>query len=139
MDLGRPSLRLMLLFGAVAIPPLVGLAALVYFAPDWVASVGVGTALLLAVLAGAIWAVVVAIAGSRVIAADLRSMVELAERGAPEGEGGTESLTAVQRRLATALDERNRQIASLAEAVGPRRSALRQSRSRRAWCGSRDR
>ncbi len=118
MDLGRPSLRLLLLFGAVAIPPLVGLAALVYFAPDWVASVGVGTALLLAVLAGAIWAVVVAIAGSRVIAADLRSMVELAERGAPEGEGGTESLTAVQRRLATALDERNRQIASLAEAVG---------------------
>jgi len=118
MDLGRPSLRLLLLFGAVAIPPLVGLAALVYFAPEWVAGVGVGTALLLAVLAGAVWAVLVAVVGSRVIAADLRSMVELAERGAPEGEGGTESLTAVQRRLATALDERNRQIASLAEAVG---------------------
>ena len=114
MDLGRPSLRLLLLFGAVAIPPLVGLAALVYFAPDFVASVGVGTALLLAVLAGAIWAVIVAVAGSRVIAADLRSMVELAERGTPDRE----SLTADQRRLATALDERNRQIASLAEAVG---------------------
>jgi len=118
MDLGRPSVRLLLLFGAVAIPPLVGFAALVSFAPDWVAGIGVGTALLLAVLAGALWAVVVAVAGSRVIAADLRSMVELAERGAPEGEGGTESLSAVQRRLATALDERNRQIASLAAAVG---------------------
>ncbi|HEX6474926.1 MAG TPA: HAMP domain-containing sensor histidine kinase [Candidatus Limnocylindria bacterium] len=118
MDFGRPSVRLLLLFGAVAIPPLVGLAALFYFARDWVASVGVGTTLLLAALAGALWAVVVAVVGSRIIAADLRSMVELAERGAPEGEGGTESLSAVQRRLATALDERNRQIASLAEAVG---------------------
>lgn len=118
MDLGRPSVRLLLLFGAVAIPPLVGLAVLVYFAPDWVAGVGVGTALLLAVLAGAVWAAVVAVIGSRVIAADLRSMIELAERGAPGSDAGAEGMSAEQRRMAAALDERNRQIASLVEAVG---------------------
>lgn len=118
MDFGRPSLRLLLLFGAVAMPPMVGLAALLAFAPEWVAEVGLGTALLLAAAAGAVWAAIVAVAGSRAIGRDLAAMVELAERGAPDADTTADELSAVQRRLATALEERNRQIASLAAAVG---------------------
>ena len=118
MDLSRPYLRLLALFGAVALPPLVGLAALLYFAPDWVARVCTGSALLLAGLGGAIWAVVVAVVGSRAIARDLSVLVELAERGAPGADMTPDALSGAQRRLATALDERYRQIASLAAALG---------------------
>jgi signal transduction histidine kinase len=117
MDLSRPSLRLLALFGAVAIPPLVGLAALLAFARDWVDRVGMGSTLLLVASGGAIWAAVMAVAGSRAIGRDLSVLVELAERGAPDTDATVEGLSAVQRRLATALDERNRQIASLAAAV----------------------
>src|SRR5687767_8097965 len=118
VDFGRPSLRLLALFGAVALPPLVGLAALLSFAPDFVARVGMGTALLIAVAAGAVWAAVVAVAGSRAIGRDLSVLVELAERGAPGIDVSPDALSVAQRRLANALDERNRQIASLAAALG---------------------
>jgi signal transduction histidine kinase len=117
MDLSRPSLRLLGLFGAVAIPPLVGLAAVMAFEPDWVADVGVGTVLLLSALAGAVWAVVMAWVGSRAFGQDFSRLIELAERGAPAGDDDVEALSAAQRRLAGALEERNRQIASLAAAV----------------------
>ncbi|HYN63273.1 MAG TPA: HAMP domain-containing sensor histidine kinase [Candidatus Limnocylindrales bacterium] len=116
MDLSRPSLRLLALFGAVALPPLIGLAALINFAPEWVDQVGMGTALLLAAGGGAILAGVMAVAGSRAIGRDLSVLVELAERGSP-GDATSDGLSAVQRRLAAALDERNHQIASLAAAL----------------------
>ena len=116
MDLSRPSLRLLVLFGAVAIPPLVALAIVMAFEPDWVADVGVGTVLLLSALGGVAWAVVMAWVGSRAIGQDLSRLIELAERGAGS-EVDAESLTAAQRRLTGALEERNRQIASLAAAV----------------------
>jgi signal transduction histidine kinase len=118
VDFGRPSLRLLALFGAVALPPLIGLAALFAFAPEWAAEVGTGTTLLLATAGGAVWAAIVAIAGSRAIGRDLSAMVELAERGATGSEATIEGLSDAHRRLATALDERNRQIALLATAVG---------------------
>jgi signal transduction histidine kinase len=116
MDLSRPSLRLLVLFAAAAIPPLVGLAILLAMAPEWVSQVGLGTALLIAAAAGAVWAGIVAIAGSRAIARDVRTLVELAERGSgstPESELASEPF----RRVASALEERNRQIARLADAV----------------------
>ena len=118
MDFGRPSLRLLALFGAVALPPLIGFAALLTLAPDWVARMGMGTALLLAAVVGALWAVVMAVVGSRAIGRDLSVLVELAERGAPDATIGPEGLSTAQRRLANALDERNRQIAALAAALG---------------------
>jgi signal transduction histidine kinase len=77
-----------------------------------------GTTLLVSTAAGAVWAAVVAIAGSRAIARDLAAMVELAERGALGADATDDGLSAVQRRLATALEERNRQIGALAAAVG---------------------
>jgi signal transduction histidine kinase len=118
VDFSRPSLRLLVLFGAVALPPLIGLAALLTFAPAFVNRVGMGTALLIAAAAGAIWAVVMAVAGSRAIGRDLSVLVELAERGAPGTEIAPEGMSPAQRRLASALDERNRQIATLAAALG---------------------
>ena len=117
MELSRPSLRLLALFAGAAIPPLVGLAILLAAAPEWVSRVGLGTALLITAVGGFVWAAIVAVVGSRAIAGDVRTLVELAERGA----GGTPSTAAVaseaHRRVATALDERNRQIGRLADAV----------------------
>jgi signal transduction histidine kinase len=113
----RPSVRLLALFGAVAIPPLVALAAIVTFEPAWVDDVGTGTVLMLAVIGGAIWAGIIAVFGSRAFGRDLSQLIEIAERGAPESGSSGEALSAVQRRLAATLDERNRQIASLAAAA----------------------
>jgi signal transduction histidine kinase len=117
VDLSRPSLRLLALFAAVAIPPLIALAAVMAFEPGWVTDVGVGTALLLAAIGGALWAIVMAWIGSRAIGRDLSRLVELAERGVPPALADGEEVSGVQRRLASALEERNRQIASLAAAV----------------------
>lgn len=116
MDL-RPSVRLLALFGAVAIPPLVALAAVYTFEPEWVAEIGTGTALLLAAVGGAVWAVIMAVFGSRAFVSDVSRLVEIAERGAPNATTDAERMSAAQRRLASTLDERNRQIASLASAV----------------------
>ena len=65
----RPSIRLLALFGAVAIPPLVALAAVVTFERTWVEDVGTGTVLLLAVVGGAIWAAIVAVFSASAAAA----------------------------------------------------------------------
>jgi signal transduction histidine kinase len=108
---------LLALFGAVAIPPLVALAAVITFEPGWVQDIGTGTVLLLAVLAGAVWAGIVAVFGSRAFGRDLSQLIEMAERGVPNAGPDVESLSASQRRLAGTLDERNRQIASLAAAA----------------------
>jgi signal transduction histidine kinase len=116
MDL-RFGIRLLALFGAVAIPPLVALAAIVTFQPGWVAEVGTGTALLLAVAGGTIWAGIIAVLGSRAVGHDVRELIEIAERGVPESGPTAEALSAGQRRLAATLDERNREIASLAAAA----------------------
>jgi hypothetical protein len=118
VDLRRPAFRLFLLFGAVSIPPLVGLALIVFLAPDFVSQVGVGTVLLLVTVGAAIWSALVAVAGSRGIARDIRELVELAERGAPTADVTADALSEAQRRMASTLDERNRQIASLAAAFG---------------------
>ena len=118
MDLRRPALRLFLLFGAVAIPPLVGFALILFLAPDFVTQVGLGITLLLVTIGAVIWAAGVAVIGSRGIARDIRGLVELAERGAPTADVTSDALSEAQRRVASTLDERNRQIASLAAAFG---------------------
>lgn len=118
MDLRRPAFRLFLLFGAVALPPLVALALILFAAPEFVAQVGAGTVLLLVAIGAAIWSGVVAVVGSRGIARDIRGLVELAERGVPAADVTADALSDAQRRMASTLDERNRQIASLAAAFG---------------------
>ena len=121
MDLGRPSLRLLAVLLIAALPPLIAFASLASVAGDWLARVGLGTALLVATIGAALWAAVVTVVAGRAVTDEARSMVELARRGLPnsavDGSGADESLTGAQRRLASALDERNRQIAELAAQV----------------------
>ena len=119
MDLERPTLRVFLLVAAVVVPALVALALVVVFAASWVEEVGVGTALLVVGLGSLLWGAVVALIGSRTLSRDLHGVVSMAERGgvqsglvaAADDQG---DLSAAQRRLKSALDERNRQIAVLA-------------------------
>jgi len=119
---GRPSLRLLGILVAAALPPLITYAAAEVFAEALVTQIGAGTTLLIGAGLAIGWAGVVAVLAGRVMADEARSMVDLARRGVGEGSRTTESsgedeLTVAQRRLATALDERNRQIAELASQV----------------------
>ena len=140
VDLGRPSLRLLLLFGAVAIPPLIGLAALVYFAPTGSPSVGAGHR----PAAGRRWRAHLGSGGggrrSRVIAADLRvdgrarrarRTGRRSRRGEPHGGPAAPGDRA--RRAQPADRDPGRR--------GRRRpdQRTRRSRSRATWCGSRGR
>ena len=122
MGAGRPSLRLLAVLLAVGLPPLVAFALLTSAEPAWIARLGSGTALLIAVGAAAVWAAVVAVVAARSLAGEARSMVELAERGVGSGndEGvatGDDGLSGAQRRLASTLEDRNRQISDLAALV----------------------
>ena len=121
MDLGRPSLRLLAVLLIGALPPLIAFAFLASAAGDWLGRVGLGTALLVATIGAALWAAVVTVVAGRAVTDEARSMVELARRGLPnpaiDGSSADESLTGAQRRLASALDERNRQISELAAQV----------------------
>jgi signal transduction histidine kinase len=121
VDLGRPSIRLIAVLLIAALPPLIGFAFLASAAGDWLSRVGLGTALLVATIGAFLWAAVVTVVAGRLVTDEARSMVELARRGLAaarsEGSPGDETLTGAQRRLASALDERNRQIADLAAQV----------------------
>jgi signal transduction histidine kinase len=121
MDFSRPSLRLMAVLLVVALPPLVAFAALSVLAADFMNAIGFGTALLLGAGITVIWAGFVAVLAGRLMAGEARLMLELAERGLAPGPAATpgaeETLTAAQRRLASTLDDRNRQIAELAATV----------------------
>lgn len=123
MELGRPSLRLLVVLLVVALPPLVAFAAITVLIPDLVARIGTGTALLIGAGATVLWAGLIALLAGRVMAGEARSMLELAERGLPrraadsDGASTEEALSTAQRRLAATLEERNRQIADLAGAV----------------------
>lgn len=119
MDPSRPSVRLFVALLAVALPPLVGFAAINVFAGDWLAErgYGAGTQLLIGTALTVVWAGLVAMLGGRLMAGEARSMLELAERGTTAEASREEELSAAQRRLAATLEERNRQIADLAEMV----------------------
>ena len=119
MDLNRPSIRL---FGAllvVAVPPLVIFAAISVLAGDWLTAhgFGSGTQLLIGAAITVVWAGLVAVFASRLAAGETSSMIELVERGATSDAETPDALSSAQRRLATALEERNRQIADLAATV----------------------
>ena len=121
MDFARPSIRLLAALLVVAIPPLAVFATVSALAPDTMAAIGVGTALLIGAGITVVWAALVAVAAGRLMAGEARSMLELAERGLVRepgsGAAAEEPLSAAQRRLAAALEERNRQIEDLAAMV----------------------
>lgn len=122
MDLGRPALRIFALIAIVALPALAVLALVLVLADRWVAEVGVSVALLVLGFGTLLWAAIVAVVGARSVTRDLQGVVALAERGAaavPElGDSEADAdLSAAQRRLRLALEERNQQISILAADV----------------------
>ena len=107
---------------AVGLPPLVAFALLTFAQPAWITRLGSGTALVVALGVAAVWAALVSVVAARPLAGEARSMVELAERGVgstyDEGTPSTDDgLSGVQRRLASTLEDRNRQISDLAALV----------------------
>ena len=123
MDLGRPTVRLLVLVASAALPPLV-LAAIALVGPPWLFRFGTGTALLVFLLITAAWAAVVTVVGSRGLSADMVAILDLARRGrtiatggGTETDTGTSSSRGAYERLAVMLEERNRQIGELAESL----------------------
>ena len=111
----RWFLRLLGLLVAVALPPLVAFAVADVLAGDLITRYGMGTTLAVAAVATVAWAAIVAVGGSRILGAEADRMIALAERGRPAPDTGTAGDEGgAQRRVALALDERNRQIAELA-------------------------
>jgi signal transduction histidine kinase len=122
VDLGRPALRIFAFIAVVALPALAALALVLVLGDAWVAEVGVSVVLLVVGLGTLLWAAIVAAVGSRSVTRDLQGVVTLAERGAATGvESGLAEeegeLSAAQRRLRMALEERNQQISILAADV----------------------
>ncbi len=118
---GSPWLRLLAALLAAALPPVLAYVALDRLEPAWIGRLGTATTLALAGTVTLGWVVIVAIVAWRALTGETRSMVELAEHGVggerAAGVPGEEALTGAQRRMAAALDERNRQIADLAAQV----------------------
>jgi signal transduction histidine kinase len=119
VDLGQPALRLFAVIAVVALPALAALALVLVFAQSWVAEVGFGTAFLIVGVGAMAWAAIVAAWTARALSRDLQDVVAIATRGdaSAAAGGGDEELRTAQRQLRTALDERNRQIATLASDV----------------------
>jgi len=114
VGIGRPSLRLLAVLLTAALPPLAAFGALTLAQPTWMARVGSPLSVLILAGAALLWIALVAVVAARPMADDARSIAALAERGmASTGDG----LSSVQRRLATTLEDRNRQISDLADLI----------------------
>ena len=119
---GRPSLRLLAVLLATALPPLIALAMIADTQPTWLTHLGSGTVLLVAAAATALWAGLVAVLAARPLAGEARSMMTIAERGVgperdSEARAAEDGLSGPQRRLVMTLEDRNRQISDLAALV----------------------
>ena len=114
MRSGPQTVRLFLLAVAAALPPLILAVILLLEPPSWLSRFSPATGLVVFTLLTAGWWAVVAIVGARGLGDDVKAMVELAQRGRAEGGIGPGPAGAVDR-LGTMPDERNRQIAELAE------------------------
>ncbi len=114
----RPSVRQLGILVAAAVPPIIFLGLVLVVGERWVDSAGLGTTLLIGIALAMGWAVVVVVIAGDGLSGDLRAVVEMTERG-NAGSATTDSgpNADAQRRAATALDERNRQIGALAAGI----------------------
>lgn len=113
----RTSLWLRVFVGLLiaVLPPILLLVAAVLLANTVLDGVDPNLVAITVVVGTIAWAAVLGIVYTRSMADDLRSMLTLAERGIPVDES---ELGSAYGQLATALDERNRQIATLAQETG---------------------
>jgi len=114
LGIGRPSLRLLAVLLTAALPPLLAFGVLTLAEPTWMARAGTPLSALILGGGGLLWIVLVAVVAARPMATDARSIAALAERGMASTDGG---LSSAQRRLATTLEDRNRQISDLADLI----------------------
>ena len=129
MPLGQPTVRLFLLAVAGALPPLILAAILLLEPPSWPWLTPASGLVIFTLLTTAWWAIV-SIVWARGLGDDVSAMVELAQRGRAEGGIGPGPAGAVDR-LAMMLNERNRQIAELAERL--RASPIQRGVQEVAW------
>ena len=117
--MGNPGLWTRVFVGilaAVLVPTLV--AALVVTLVGGFVDRADPVLLALAILAAIVlWAAILAVVYTRILTDELRSFRDLAERGERADAAGAAQGSALQR-VAGALDERNRQVATLAEGTG---------------------
>jgi len=108
-------LRVFVALLVAVLPPILLLVGAVLLANTVLDGVDSNLVAITVVVGTIAWAAILGIVYTRSMTDDLRSMRTLAERGAPveDSEPGT-----AYSQLATALDERNRQIATLAREAG---------------------
>jgi len=122
MGIGRPSLRLLAVLLAAALPPLLAVGFVTLAQPTWMTRVGDLVAVLILAGGALLWVAGVAVLAARPMANEARSIAALAERGVATDRGaGTpgvdDGYSATQRRLATTLEDRSRQISELANLI----------------------
>ena len=113
----RTSLWLRVFVGLLiaVLPPIILLVGAILLANSILDDVDPNLVAITVVLGTVVWAAILGIVYSRSMADDLRSMLTLAERGEPVDNP---ELGTAYRQLAASLDERNRQIATLAREAG---------------------
>jgi signal transduction histidine kinase len=114
MGIGRPSLRLLGVLIGAALPPLIAFGLVSFAEPTWISRAGSLLTIVVLAIAGLLWVALVAVVAARPMANDARSLAALAERGMASTDDG---LSSAQRRLATTLEDRNRQISDLADLI----------------------
>jgi signal transduction histidine kinase len=107
-------LRSFLVLVVAAAPPVVGTIAAIAFVRGSRGGADAALVVGLVVLVSLAWLVVVAAVYARLVRDEITSVLEVAERGAAAESAEGE---APHRRLASTLDERNRQVAELASQV----------------------
>ena len=105
-------LRVFVALLIAAIPPLLLLAGALLLADSALSEVPRGLIATVVVLGSAVWAAILGIVLTRALGDEFRAFLELAQRGTerPDPDGG-----AAYHQLATSLDERNRQVVTLAQ------------------------
>ena len=93
------------------LPPILLLVGTLLLRASLLRDVDPNLVAILVIVGTIVWAAILAVVFARSIADDIRSFVSLAERGE---EVGDPELGAAYRQMASTLDERNRQIATLA-------------------------
>ncbi|MEP7041178.1 MAG: histidine kinase dimerization/phospho-acceptor domain-containing protein, partial [Chloroflexota bacterium] len=114
MGIGRPLLRLLAVLSATALPPLIAFGVVSLAVPTWMDRVGTLLTVVILGTGGLLWVALIAVAASRPMAIDARTIAAMAERGMASTDDG---LSSAQRRLAMTLEDRNRQISDLADLI----------------------
>jgi signal transduction histidine kinase len=103
-------LRVFVALLLAVLPPLLLLVGALLLADTVLAAADPDLVALFVVVASIVWAAILAIVFARALNEDVRSLLSLARRGDEHGVGGDDAYRA----LADSLDERNRQVGTLA-------------------------